>query len=117
MTTLSDRPNTALLVIDVQQGVVADAHQRDAVVANVSALVNEAREGGVQIVWFQHFDEQLEKGSRAWEYVPELARRESDGARPHRGSDRDQGCHFPRLSCLPPPSPALDSLSALLRPQ
>ena len=78
MTTLSDRPNTALLVIDVQNGVVADAHQRDAVVANISALVDEAREERVPIVWVQHFDEQLEKGSEAWAYVPELVRRESE---------------------------------------
>ncbi len=78
MTTLSDRPNTALTVIDVQKGVVADAHQRDAVVANISALVDRAREEGVPIVWVQHSDEQLEKGSGAWEYVPELARRDSE---------------------------------------
>ena len=78
MTTLSDRPNTALLVIDVQNGVVADAHQRDAVVANISTLVDEAREERVPIVWVQHSDEQLEKGSEAWAYVPELVRRESE---------------------------------------
>ena len=35
MTTLPDRPNSALLVIDVQNNVVAGAHERDAVVANV----------------------------------------------------------------------------------
>jgi nicotinamidase-related amidase len=78
VTTLSDRPNTALMVIDVQNGVVADAHQRDGVVANISTLVDNAREEGVQIVWVQHSGEQLEKGSDAWEYVPELARRESE---------------------------------------
>ena len=78
MTTLEDRPNTALLVIDVQNGVVADAHQRDAVVANISTLVDQAREEGVPIVWVQHFDEQLVKGSEAWDYVPELARQESE---------------------------------------
>ena len=33
MTTLQNRPNTALLVIDVQNGVVEGAHERDAVVA------------------------------------------------------------------------------------
>lgn len=78
MTTLSDRPNTALMVIDVQKGVVADAHQRDAVVANISTLVDNAREDGVPIVWVQHSDDGLEKGSDAWEYVPELARQESE---------------------------------------
>jgi hypothetical protein len=29
MTTLENRPNTALLVVDVQQGVVDGNHQRD----------------------------------------------------------------------------------------
>ena len=78
MTTLSDRPNTALMVIDVQNGVVADAHQRDAVVANISTLVDKARDEGVPVVWVQHSDEQLEQGSDAWEYVPELARQDSE---------------------------------------
>ena len=78
MTTLSDRPNTALMVIDVQKGVVADAHRRDEVIANIGSLVERARGEGVLIVWVQHSDEQLEKGSNAWEYVPELARRESE---------------------------------------
>jgi nicotinamidase-related amidase len=78
MTTLSDRPNTALMVIDVQKGVVADAHQRNAVVANIRRLVDKAREEGVPVVWVQHSDEQLEKGSDAWEYVPELARQDSE---------------------------------------
>jgi nicotinamidase-related amidase len=78
MTTLSDRPNTTLMVIDVQKGVVADAHERDAVVANISTLVDKAREEGVPIVWVQHADTQLEKGSDDWQYVPELARQESE---------------------------------------
>ncbi|PKV96627.1 nicotinamidase-related amidase [Amycolatopsis echigonensis] len=72
MTTLKDRPNTALLVVDVQNGVVADAHERDGVVANVAALVDKAREAGVPVVWVQHNDEGLEKGSSEWELVPEL---------------------------------------------
>jgi nicotinamidase-related amidase len=78
MTTLSDRPNTALMVIDVQKGVVADAHQRDGVVANISTLVEKARGEGVPIVWVQHSSEELVTGSDAWQYVPELARQESE---------------------------------------
>ncbi|WP_327403414.1 isochorismatase family protein [Streptomyces sp. NBC_01288] len=72
MTTLTERPNTALLVIDVQAGVVADAYERDAVVANIATLVDRAREEGVQVVWVQHSDENMTAGSEAWEYVPEL---------------------------------------------
>jgi nicotinamidase-related amidase len=77
VTTLSDRPRTALLVIDVQNGVVGEAHRRDEVVANISTLVDQARDRGVPVVWVQHSDEELQKGSDAWEYVPELARQES----------------------------------------
>jgi nicotinamidase-related amidase len=78
MTKLSDRPNTALMVIDVQNGVVADVHERDTVVANIATLVDKARDEGVPIVWVQHSDEQLKKGNEAWEYVPELKRHEAE---------------------------------------
>ena len=78
MTTLPDRPNTALMVIDVQMGVVAEVHQRDAVINNIGKLVEKAREAGAPVVWVQHADEQLERGSDAWQYIPELARQEAE---------------------------------------
>lgn len=43
MSTLANRPNPALLVVDVQNAVVAGAHERDAFVANVRSLVEKAR--------------------------------------------------------------------------
>ena len=72
MTTLENRPNTALLVIDVQNGVVEGAHERDAVVANVAGLVEKARQEQVPVVWVQHSSEQLARGSDDWRIVPEL---------------------------------------------
>lgn len=87
MTTLPERPSTALLLIDVQNGVVAEAYQRDAVVANIAALVDRAREEGVPVVWVQHSDRHVEKGSKAWEYVPELVRRESEPLVPKNYAD------------------------------
>src|SRR5438046_2249528 len=72
MSTLPNRPNTALLVIDVQQGVVEGNHQRDAVVANVGSLVEKARRERVPVVWVQHSDEGLARGSDKWRIVPEL---------------------------------------------
>jgi nicotinamidase-related amidase len=72
MTTLDNRPNTALLVIDVQNGVVADNHDRDAVVANIDSLVKRARAEHTPVVWVQHNDEQLASGAEAWQIVPEL---------------------------------------------
>jgi nicotinamidase-related amidase len=72
MTTLENRPNTALLVIDVQNGVVEAAHARAAVVANVAALVETARREQVPVVWVQHSDQDLPAGSEQWRIVPEL---------------------------------------------
>jgi nicotinamidase-related amidase len=73
MTTLENRPNTALLVVDVQNGVVEGAHERDAVVANVGNLVEKARRERVPVVWVQHAGEGLARGSDDWRIVPELA--------------------------------------------
>ena len=73
MSTLEIRPNTALLVVDVQNGVVEGAHERDAVVANIGSLVEKARRERVPVVWVQHADEQLARGSDDWRIVPELA--------------------------------------------
>jgi Isochorismatase family len=78
MATLGNRPNTALLVVDVQKGVVEGAHERDAVVANVGSLVEKARRERVPVVWVQHSDEQLVRGSDDWRIVPELAPNDSE---------------------------------------
>lgn len=78
MTTLDNRPNTALLVIDVQTGVVAGNYERDTVVANIAGLVDRARADGVPVVWVQHNDEGLQRGSDEWQLVPELKRDEPE---------------------------------------
>jgi len=44
MTTLKDRPSTALLVIDMQNDVVRGAYARDAVIGNIIARVVKASE-------------------------------------------------------------------------
>jgi nicotinamidase-related amidase len=72
MTTLANRPNTALIVIDVQNGVVAKAHERDKVVANIAALVDKARREQTPVIWVQHHSEELPHGEERWRIVPEL---------------------------------------------
>ena len=72
MTTLSDRPNTAVVVIDVQNGVVAGASRRDEVIANINSVVQRARSSEVPVIWVQHQSEELPEGSEQWQYVPEL---------------------------------------------
>ncbi|WP_330351004.1 cysteine hydrolase family protein [Streptomyces sp. NBC_00582] len=78
MTSLPDRPNTALLVIDVQNGVVAEALNRDGVIANINTLVDRARAQDVPVVWVQHSDDHLKRDSESWQYVPELVRRDTE---------------------------------------
>lgn len=94
MTTLSDRPNTALVVIDVQNGVVAEAYQRDTVVAKINTLVGKARDEGVAVIWVQHSDDGLEQGSEDWQYVPELPRRDSEPLVHKHFGDSFEGTDF-----------------------
>lgn len=72
MTSLPHRPHTAVIVVDVQNGVVEGAHRRDEVIANINDLVERARAADVPVVWVQHQSEELPEGSDQWRYVPEL---------------------------------------------
>jgi nicotinamidase-related amidase len=78
MTTLGHRPNTALLVVDVQNCVVEGTPRRDEVVANIGTLVGKARREQVPVVWVQHSDDNIVRGSEGWRIVPELAPGDSE---------------------------------------
>jgi len=78
MTSFPNRPNTALLVIDVQNGVVNGSLQRDEVVSNISTLVDKARAEDVPVIWVQHTSDELPQGSDQWQYVSELQRSDSE---------------------------------------
>jgi len=78
MTTLHNRTATALVIIDVQVGVVGAAHQREAVITNIQRLLTAARAAGTPVIWVAHSEEQMPIGSDAWQYVPELVRLESE---------------------------------------
>ncbi len=78
MTTLTGRPRTALIVIDVQHDVMAGAHDRDAVIANIATLVAKARAQSVPVVWVQHSSGGMPQGSDGWRYVAELGQHDSE---------------------------------------
>jgi nicotinamidase-related amidase len=78
MTSLPDRPNTALLIVDVQRDVVADAHDRDGVIANINTVLQRARDTGTAVIWVQHADDAMPEGSDGWQYVDELQREPSE---------------------------------------
>lgn len=73
MTTLANRPNQALLVIDVQRDVVANAYEREAVVGTINSLVHKARTEEVPVIWVQHGDDDLPANTDGWQIVDELA--------------------------------------------
>jgi nicotinamidase-related amidase len=78
MTTLTDRPRAALLVVDVQNDVMSGTHNRDGVIANIVTLVDKARAEDVPVVWVQHSGEEMPRESDGWRYVPELTQEPSE---------------------------------------
>jgi len=92
MTTLTDRPSAALLVIDVQNGVVTGSHNRDQMIANINSLIGKARAEDVPVVWVQHSDDGgLARDTKGWEFVPELIRSESEPLVHKRYGDSFEG--------------------------
>ncbi|MCB5280279.1 isochorismatase family protein [Arthrobacter sp. AL08] len=87
MSTLENRPNTALVVVDMQLDVVAAAYRRDDVIAAIATLVDKARDAGAAVVWVQHSGAELPSGSAGWRYVPELVRGEAEPLVPKEYSD------------------------------
>ena len=73
MSTFTDRNNSALLVIDVQVGVMAEAFERESKIANMAKTIDKARAEGVPVIWVQHSDEELVLESAEWEIVSELS--------------------------------------------
>lgn len=72
MSTLAGRDKSALLVIDVQNGVVEGAYNLDAVLSNINIAIDKARAAGVPVIWVQHGDEELVIDTDSWQIVPEL---------------------------------------------
>jgi nicotinamidase-related amidase len=69
-----DAKQRALVVIDLQAGVLADDGTWDpeGVVSRVAGLVDRARDAGVPVVWVQHNSEELKAGEPPWEYAAGL---------------------------------------------
>ncbi|MEO9325846.1 isochorismatase family protein [Nocardioides sp. C4-1] len=68
---------TALVVIDVQQGNTAEAWDRDGVVGRVRGLIDRARADDVPVVWIQHEAGPFVPGSDPWQILEEV--RPGDG--------------------------------------
>ena len=69
---------SALMVIDVQKDVVANGFETERVVSNINSLISKARAAHVPVIWVQHSDDYLVKGSEGWNFVDELEPLDSD---------------------------------------
>jgi nicotinamidase-related amidase len=77
-TTHRTRNQAALLIVDVQVGVVKEAWDAPRIIGNVSHAVERARAQGVPVIWVQHSDEELVHGSDAWQWAVPLQPREGE---------------------------------------
>ncbi|CAK9781761.1 Isochorismatase hydrolase [Cutaneotrichosporon oleaginosum] len=68
----SRRSHTALVVINVQVGVVATCVDVKGVISRISSLVSRARDAGAPVVWVQHEDGGLARDSKEWGLAPGL---------------------------------------------
>lgn len=78
MNNSNIKKKSALLVIDMQRGVVANAYRLNEVVTNISKLVAKARSESIPVIWVQHSDENLVINTDNWQLVKELKRNESE---------------------------------------
>lgn len=78
MATRGDDQKSALLVIDVQNGVMANGWNKDQVITNVASVVDHARNSDIPIIWIQHEAEDLPRDSEKWQWVPELVPAEGE---------------------------------------
>ncbi|MCB1644644.1 MAG: isochorismatase family protein [Pseudomonadales bacterium] len=68
----SQRNDTALLVVDVQNRVMAHAWKAEEIIARVAKAVALARQQATPVIWVQHGDDELVRDSEAWQWVPAL---------------------------------------------
>ena len=80
MATIRPGNQSALLIVDVQVGVVAEAGDVSQQIGNILLAVRKARDAGVTVIWVQHDDEDLPKGSASWQWVPALVPRAARAA-------------------------------------
>jgi nicotinamidase-related amidase len=72
MATVRNGNKAVLMVVDVQAGVMTEAWDAARVIGNVSRAVERARARNVPVIWVQHSDDEMPRGSSQWQWVAEL---------------------------------------------
>ncbi|MBA2679405.1 MAG: cysteine hydrolase [Ktedonobacteraceae bacterium] len=85
-----DKKDTALVIIDVQVGMMEESPLSPQVMANIQALLAQARSHDVPVIYVQHDGPRghgLEVGSAPWQIHPSIAPRAGDLVVHKRASD------------------------------
>ena len=75
---MSDR---AIVVIDMQRGLVVGAYRQEELVATVNGLIGCGRRAGVPVVFVQHNHavfEPMMRGARGWQIFPDMDQQAED---------------------------------------
>ncbi|HOB00014.1 MAG TPA: isochorismatase family protein [Casimicrobium huifangae] len=72
MATVRSGDKMALMVVDVQAGVMQECANAAQTIANVARTVERARAAQVPVIWVQHESDELKRDSDAWQWVPAL---------------------------------------------
>jgi nicotinamidase-related amidase len=78
MASIREGTKTALLVVDVQVGVMRTAWDTPRIIDNIRSAVEKARQREIPVIWVQHEDEELVHDSSDWQIVPELVPAEGE---------------------------------------
>ena len=78
MATIREGNKAALLIVDIQVGVMRHAWDAHRVISNICTAVDKARKAGIPVIWVQHSDEELVLNSEDWQWVPELSPAEGE---------------------------------------
>ncbi len=72
MATVRSGDKMALMVVDVQAGVMQECANAAQTIANVARTVERARAAQVPVIWVQHESDELKRDSDTWQWVPAL---------------------------------------------
>ncbi|GMK56068.1 hypothetical protein CspeluHIS016_0211240 [Cutaneotrichosporon spelunceum] len=78
------RNRTALVVIDMQVGVLRTCVDVEEVISHIGTLVTRAREAGAPVIWVQHEDEVLVRDTMEWALAPGLPAPLEEEVRVHK---------------------------------
>jgi nicotinamidase-related amidase len=79
---IRENMNEALVVIDVQEGFFADpnypVYNENRLISNINLLIESFRKRGKTIIFVRHVDEDLVKGTVAWQVFSKVHSRQDD---------------------------------------